>query len=94
MGRRTKKELEAAAKARGLALTGDESAADLEAKLDQGDLDKAADTARDGHHKDSVIEDVPDEEKSGRESVQQREIPPAERDLPPGTSGLQTAPAE
>lgn len=93
MARTSKSELESQARARGLTLTGDETAGELQSKLDQGDLDKAADTAIDGHHKDSIIEDVPDEEKSAATSVQQREIRPDEQDLPPGTSAFQTPPA-
>lgn len=56
--------------------------------------DQPADVAVDGQHPESVIKDVPDDEKDGPSSVMQQEIRPDERDEAVGKSALATPPAE
>lgn len=88
----TKKELEEQLRAQGQDVPAGASKEDLQRLADAGDLGKSADVAVDGHHPNSIIEDVPVEDKPAPNSVMQREIRPDEQDLPPGTSALQTAP--
>lgn len=95
----TKADLEQQVKDAGKAVPAGANKEDLERIAAQGDLSKSADVAVDGHHPQSVIEDVSDEEKAASasaspDSVLQREIRPDERDLEPGTSALQAPPAE
>lgn len=91
---KTKAELEQDLRDAGKTVPAGASKEDLQRLADQGDLGKSADVAVDGHHPDSIIEDVPDDEKPSPQSVMQREIRPDEQDLPPGTSALQAPPAE
>lgn len=90
----TKKELQQQVADAGKQAPPDATREELQRIADQGDLGKSADVAVDGHHPNSIIEDVPVEDKPAPNSVMQREIRPDEQDLEPGTSALQTAPVE
>lgn len=90
----TKKELQEEAKARGIAVSSDATKEELEAALSPSGLG-TTDVAIDGHHPESVIEDVPDDEKPHPTSVMQREVRPDERgDAARGKTALAAPPEE
>lgn len=67
----------------------DKTKAEIQAAID-GAGDTVADYATGSQHPASIVEELPVEEKPGPASHMSREIRPDERDLPPGTSALQT----
>lgn len=95
MAEPTKEDLLKQAADRNIEVPDDATKAQIQDLLDKAEA-PSADVAVNGQHPNSIVEPVPDDEKPGPSSVMSREITPAERDLPPGTSALQApaAPAE